>query len=50
MILNRTIALVTGANKGIGREVALQLAKDYGYMVLLGCRNTTIAADMASNV
>ncbi|KAJ5817281.1 hypothetical protein N7447_009514 [Penicillium robsamsonii] len=50
MTLDRTIALVTGANKGIGREVALQLAKDHGYMVLLGCRNATIAADMASDL
>ena len=34
----RTIALVTGGNRGIGREVCRQL-KDLGYTVVLGSRN-----------
>jgi NAD(P)-dependent dehydrogenase (short-subunit alcohol dehydrogenase family) len=35
---NRQVALVTGANKGIGREIAKQLA-ERGYLVLLGSRD-----------
>jgi NAD(P)-dependent dehydrogenase (short-subunit alcohol dehydrogenase family) len=33
-----TIALVTGANKGIGREISRQLAAK-GILVLMGCRD-----------
>jgi NAD(P)-dependent dehydrogenase (short-subunit alcohol dehydrogenase family) len=35
---HRQVALVTGANKGIGREIAKQLA-ERGYTVLLGTRD-----------
>jgi NAD(P)-dependent dehydrogenase (short-subunit alcohol dehydrogenase family) len=35
----RKTALVTGANKGIGREIARQLGKK-GYAVWLGCRDS----------
>lgn len=33
------LALVTGANRGIGREVALQLARDHAMKVLVGSRD-----------
>jgi NAD(P)-dependent dehydrogenase (short-subunit alcohol dehydrogenase family) len=33
------IALVTGANRGLGREVALQLARDHRLQVLVGSRD-----------
>ena len=38
MITEQKVALVTGANKGIGFETAKQLAK-LGHFVFLGCRN-----------
>jgi NAD(P)-dependent dehydrogenase (short-subunit alcohol dehydrogenase family) len=43
------IALVTGANRGIGREVARQLA-DRGYKVLLSARDREQAVAAAENV
>lgn len=33
------VALVTGANRGIGLEVTRQLARDHGHVVLLGTRS-----------
>jgi NAD(P)-dependent dehydrogenase (short-subunit alcohol dehydrogenase family) len=38
MLQNQTVALITGANKGIGLEVARQLGEK-GITVLLGCRD-----------
>jgi len=44
------VALVSGASRGIGREVARQLAADHGFRVLAGARDTEAAgeADHAS--
>ena len=44
--MNQTIALVTGANKGIGHEVARQLC-ERGYRVLIGARDVQRGEDAA---
>jgi NAD(P)-dependent dehydrogenase (short-subunit alcohol dehydrogenase family) len=43
---NETIAIVTGANRGIGKETALGLAR-LGYTIVLACRNS-VEADRAA--
>ena len=35
------VALVSGANRGIGREIARQLREDHGFTVLAGARDPT---------
>ncbi len=42
----RPVALVTGANKGLGKEIARQLARR-GYAVLLGSRDPARGMDVA---
>ena len=44
-----TTTLVTGSNRGIGREVGLQLAA-LGHHVLLGSRSADKAADIADQI
>lgn len=39
------VALVSGASRGIGREIARQLAADHGYLVLAGARDPDSAGD-----
>jgi len=43
------VALVTGANKGIGFEVAREMAKS-GYVVVLGARNPTTGREAADTL
>ncbi|KAL8366735.1 hypothetical protein RB595_010544 [Gaeumannomyces hyphopodioides] len=47
---NKTVVLVTGANKGIGRATAAQLAREHGCHVILGCRNPLAAEDLATEL
>ncbi|MEM6897604.1 MAG: SDR family NAD(P)-dependent oxidoreductase, partial [Pseudomonadota bacterium] len=45
-----SIALVTGANRGIGRETARQLALDHGMTVFLGARDPAKGAEAAESI
>jgi NAD(P)-dependent dehydrogenase (short-subunit alcohol dehydrogenase family) len=38
-VADQPVALVSGASRGIGREVARQLAADHGFLVLAGARD-----------
>ena len=40
---DRPVALVSGANRGIGREIARQLAAEHGFAVLAGAREPEAA-------
>jgi NAD(P)-dependent dehydrogenase (short-subunit alcohol dehydrogenase family) len=40
------VALVSGANRGIGAEIARQLATDHGFLVLAGARDPSKVADV----
>jgi NAD(P)-dependent dehydrogenase (short-subunit alcohol dehydrogenase family) len=46
----RRIALVTGANKGIGQEISLQLAVRHNMTVLIGARNASRGSEAAEKL
>jgi len=49
-VKSTTIALVTGANQGIGRAVATRLAKEHGFTVIVGSRNFTAGQVVAEDL
>jgi NAD(P)-dependent dehydrogenase (short-subunit alcohol dehydrogenase family) len=44
------VALVSGANRGIGREIARQLAEERGFLVVVGGRDPAAAEAAASEI
>jgi len=46
----QTIALISGANTGIGLAVATQLAKDHGYHVVIGSRSAAAGSEAAASL
>jgi len=48
MPAKKTVALISGANSGIGLAVATQLAKDHGYHVIVGSRNAAAGEKVAA--
>jgi NAD(P)-dependent dehydrogenase (short-subunit alcohol dehydrogenase family) len=41
---NQRVALVTGASRGLGREIARELADEHGFIVLAGARDPSAVA------
>ena len=48
MLAKETVALISGANSGIGLAVATQLAKGYGYRVIVGSRKVAAGEEVAA--
>jgi NAD(P)-dependent dehydrogenase (short-subunit alcohol dehydrogenase family) len=46
--VKRSVALISGANTGIGLAVATKLAKDHGYHVVIGSRNAAAGKEAAA--
>jgi len=44
-VMHKQLAVVTGGNKGIGKEIARQLCKNGGCQTIIACRNLESAAD-----
>ncbi|KAH8671727.1 short chain dehydrogenase reductase [Xylariales sp. PMI_506] len=49
-IANATIALISGANQGLGRSVATRLAKEHGYHVIIGSRDLSAGEAVAAEL
>lgn len=47
---NKPIALITGANRGIGFSLARALSRDYSFHILLGCRTAESGAPSVSQL
>lgn len=47
---DKRVALITGANKGIGYEIARQLGKDHGMTVLVGARDAARGREAADKL
>jgi 3-oxoacyl-[acyl-carrier protein] reductase len=47
--MNQSVAIVTGANQGIGRSTAIRLARDFSGVVL-AARNAAALAEVAMAV
>jgi len=48
--LNEKLVLITGANKGIGKEIARLIGSTPGYCVLLACRNVALGIETANEL
>ena len=44
------VAFISGANQGIGRAVAVRLAKEYGFAVIIGSRNLSAGQAVADEL
>ena len=49
-ISDKRVALITGANKGLGYEVARQLGQDHGMTVLIGARDAARGREAAEKL
>ncbi len=50
MSSERPVALVSGTSRGIGREIARQLAEDHGHLVIASARDPEAAERTASEI
>jgi NAD(P)-dependent dehydrogenase (short-subunit alcohol dehydrogenase family) len=48
--MSKTIALISGANQGIGLAAATRIAREFGYQVIIGSRNAENGAKEAAKL